>query len=408
MSQLIRMYDDSGDGRITFDEFVEIVADLGFAIDRDSFIDAQDKGVEVVVEEKVEKEATSEDTGKFILLSSIADEDLRKALALFDEGDGSINLVKVQEAAEGKGQAKLHWSANRPQGGLSDHVKSVNHIAILVSDVSKSSQFYRNVIGLEQIRRPNFDSHGAWFTMGNCELHLIKGKPVVHEGDDLVVGHISLDAVNVGAVLAKLQKMNVPFRKNTSVPAGKDAGSMNTNSNNDMMSSKIVTQFFIQDPDGYYLEICNCDETLTQYCLGNKDDLANYEEGIKPLSLQAASTTFNLIQRWVTKLNSEKDGLAQLYSKVKDTNGTIKEVAALLNCTPAENVDPALLQIIIDRHSIYGDVCQNEEKEDFEEILLAAGNCAKNVESIIKLREKFRGKTIFRPPAVFNAGESQE
>ena len=30
MSQLLRMYDDSGDGRITFDEFVEIVADLGF------------------------------------------------------------------------------------------------------------------------------------------------------------------------------------------------------------------------------------------------------------------------------------------------------------------------------------------------------------------------------------------
>jgi Ca2+-binding EF-hand superfamily protein len=115
MSQLIRMYDDSGDGRITFDEFVEIVADLGFAIDRDFFIDAQDKGVEVVVEEKVEKEATSEDTGKFILLSSIADdEDLRKALAPFDKGDGSINLVKVQEAAEGKGQAKLHWSASRP------------------------------------------------------------------------------------------------------------------------------------------------------------------------------------------------------------------------------------------------------------------------------------------------------
>jgi hypothetical protein len=157
--------------------------------------------------------------------------------------------------------------------------------------------------------------------------------------------------------------MNVPFRKNTSVPAGKDAGSMNTNSNNDMMSSKIVTQFFIRDPDGYYLEICNCVETLTQYCLGNKDDLANYEEGIKPLSLQAASTTFNLMQRWVTKLNSEKDGLAQLYSKVKDTNGTIKEVGALLNCTPAENVDPDLLQIIIDRHSIYGDVARMKRRK---------------------------------------------
>ena len=110
------------------------------------------------------KKPPAEDTGKTILLSSILDKDLRQALVPFDEGDGSINLAKVQEAAEGKGHAKLYWSANRPQGGLSDHVKSVNHIAILVSDVSKSTQFYRNVIGLEQIRRPNFDSHGAWFS----------------------------------------------------------------------------------------------------------------------------------------------------------------------------------------------------------------------------------------------------
>ena len=159
-----------------------------------------------------------------------------------------IDLGYVRKAAEGKTEAKLHWSDQRPSGGLADHVKSVNHIAILVSDVSRSTSFYRNVIGLEQIRRPNFDSHGAWFTMGNCELHLIKGKPVVHEGDDLVVGHISLDAENIGGVLEKLQKMNVPFRKNTSVPAGADAGTMNTNDNNDMMSAKIVTQFFLRDP----------------------------------------------------------------------------------------------------------------------------------------------------------------
>ena len=64
--------------------------------------------------------------------------------------------------------------------------------------------------------------------------------------------------------------MNVPFRKNSSVPAGADAGSMNTNDNDDMMSDKIVTQFFIRDPDGYYIEVCNCDETLTKYCLGEK------------------------------------------------------------------------------------------------------------------------------------------
>jgi hypothetical protein len=28
----------------------------------------------------------------------------------------------------------------------------------------------------------------------------------------------------------------------------------------------VVTQFFMRDPDGYYVELCNCD-ILTKYCL---------------------------------------------------------------------------------------------------------------------------------------------
>ena len=163
MSNLVRMYDASGDGRITFDEFIEIVADLGFPIDRDSLIDTSD--VEVVVGTKPTEEEKKEETmivveeEKIILLSSIVDEDLRMALAPFDKkGDGSIDLRKIMEAAEGKIPPKLHWSENRPRIGLSDHVRSVNHIAILVSDVAKSTQFYRSVIGLEQVSACIFPS----------------------------------------------------------------------------------------------------------------------------------------------------------------------------------------------------------------------------------------------------------
>ena len=163
------------------------------------------------------------------------------------------------------------------------------------------------------------------------------------------------------------------------------------------------TQFFIRDPDGYYLEVCNCDEILEEYCLGGKEDLAGYEEGIQPLSLATASTTLNLMQRWVEKLHAEKNEWSELFKKAKETDGSIKEISALINCTRAEKVDETLLATMMDRRSIYGDVCQNEEEVDMEEIILASGNDARVAEVIIKLREKFRGKTIFRPPAVFNA-----
>jgi catechol 2,3-dioxygenase-like lactoylglutathione lyase family enzyme len=33
----------------------------------------------------------------------------------------------------------------------------VNHIAVVVSDVGRSLEFYSDVIGMEQIQRPDFD-----------------------------------------------------------------------------------------------------------------------------------------------------------------------------------------------------------------------------------------------------------
>lgn len=69
------------------------------------------------------------------------------------------------------------------------------HSGLIVSDVGRSAAFYSDVIGLQQargrgcaavslpyltslpfpqLRRPDFDRHGAWFTLGNVELHLVR------------------------------------------------------------------------------------------------------------------------------------------------------------------------------------------------------------------------------------------
>lgn len=41
--------------------------------------------------------------------------------------------------------------------GVSKYWVNVNHIALVVSDVGLSLDFYTNVIGMKQILRPNFD-----------------------------------------------------------------------------------------------------------------------------------------------------------------------------------------------------------------------------------------------------------
>ena len=112
----------------------------------------------------------------------------------------------------------LHWKKDREKRGLGDLVYKSNHIAIIVSDVGRSARFYTDVMGFQQIRRPNFDRHGAWFTMGNIELHLIKGTPLVHSGEDLIVGHISIETFEIDKVPGKLRALGVPFRQNVSVP----------------------------------------------------------------------------------------------------------------------------------------------------------------------------------------------
>ena len=150
----------------------------------------------------------------------------------------------------------LHWNKSVERRGLGNLITKGNHIALTVSDVGKSLWFYSDILGLQQIRRPNFDRHGAWLTMGNIELHLILGNPVVPSGKDLIVGHISLETSNIKEVLRQLKKMNIPFQTNVSVPKADE-------------KEGIVTQFFLRDPDGYYVEICNCD-ILTDFCLGSE------------------------------------------------------------------------------------------------------------------------------------------
>ena len=66
--------------------------------------------------------------------------------------------------------------------------KAVNHISFSVSDLDASLAFYRDVLGLEAIPRPEFGIPGAWLKAGNSEVHLIarpEGVPAGHTSEGL-------------------------------------------------------------------------------------------------------------------------------------------------------------------------------------------------------------------------------
>jgi glyoxylase I family protein len=53
-------------------------------------------------------------------------------------------------------------------------IASLHHVALTVTDLERSRRFYREVLGLDEIARPNFPFPGAWFQVGEAQqLHLI-------------------------------------------------------------------------------------------------------------------------------------------------------------------------------------------------------------------------------------------
>ena len=55
---------------------------------------------------------------------------------------------------------------------------SLHHVSIDVRDLDRALGFYRDILGLVPLSRPDFPVKGAWLTCGDRQVHL-----VVHEGE---------------------------------------------------------------------------------------------------------------------------------------------------------------------------------------------------------------------------------
>lgn len=413
VDEMVAMYDLDGNGQLQVDEFVELIKGLGLAV----FDDLEDEPETTKSEtdsEDVEEER--DETPEMSVACKIDEfpEPLREKIKMFDlEGTGVVTASDLERAAEllkiekmagamdPESNPALHWTKGREKRGLGELIYKANHIALTVEDVGRSAAFYSDVLGFQQIRRPNFDRHGAWFTMGNLELHLIKGTPLVHTGDDLIVGHISIETFGIDKIPGMLRKMGIPFRQNVSVPKGTEGSAQGTNSSKN--NKKIVRQYFFRDPDGYYVEVCNCD-VLTKYCLGAKADLDSYEEGGKPITVEDAGKLIGIMQRWSSSGVVEKDNREALIHKANATDMSPQAVASLFGCEPADVLDKELLHSLIMRRSIYGDICQNTSEQELKEILLASGNNVPMATKIMKLKADVEGTRRVQAPAFYEDG----
>ncbi|KAK4267530.1 hypothetical protein QN277_024299 [Acacia crassicarpa] len=127
------------------------------------------------------------------------------------------------------------------------HLKSVNHISLVCKSVEESINFYQNVLGFFPIRRPgSFDFDGAWLFGFGIGIHLLQAedpdnlpkKTIINPKDN----HISFQCESMGGVEKKLREMGMAYVRSMVEEGGVQ-----------------VDQLFFHDPDGFMIEICNCD-----------------------------------------------------------------------------------------------------------------------------------------------------
>lgn len=54
----------------------------------------------------------------------------------------------------------------------------LHHVSIIVRDLDRALGFYRDILGLAPLPRPDFPVRGAWLACGDRQIHL-----VVHDGE---------------------------------------------------------------------------------------------------------------------------------------------------------------------------------------------------------------------------------
>ncbi|KAK3028257.1 hypothetical protein RJ639_037591 [Escallonia herrerae] len=112
---------------------------------------------------------------------------------------------------------------------------SLNHVSYICKSVARSAKFYGDVLGFVLVKRPSsFDFEGAWLFNHGIGIHLLEvddvpeKKGAINPKDN----HISFQCSNMEAmqyVTAEVKEGGVT-----------------------------VDQLFFHDPDGYMIEICNC------------------------------------------------------------------------------------------------------------------------------------------------------
>ena len=117
-----------------------------------------------------------------------------------------------------------------------------NHMALSVKDVQASADFYKNVFQLKEITNRTANVARRWFSLGeDKELHLVSDlkEPVTINK----AVHLALTTKDFDAFVSRLRELKIKFSDWPGTP------------NTVNIRADGIKQVFLQDIDGYWIEV---------------------------------------------------------------------------------------------------------------------------------------------------------
>ncbi len=124
-------------------------------------------------------------------------------------------------------------------------VKGIDHFLVVSSDLEKTRAFYCDLLGMEQLPRPDFSFPGLWFEAGNTQVHVtLEGEDAGAAGQGEFTGnypaqgqHLAFEIDDAAEAASHLESLGIEI---VDGPYLRPDGPL---------------QFYIYDPDGYLIEL---------------------------------------------------------------------------------------------------------------------------------------------------------
>ncbi len=122
------------------------------------------------------------------------------------------------------------------------HPAAFNHLTIYVVDLQKSSDFYEKVMQLEKIPEPFHDNKHTWFKIGeHSQLHVVSGAKEIVPHDINI--HLAFSVASLEIFMKHLDDSHIKY------------GNWKGDSKSPQLRPDKVKQIYLQDPEGYWIEV---------------------------------------------------------------------------------------------------------------------------------------------------------